>query len=231
MRAVARIAPSSASASPGACRWGCARALASRVIVALTAPPARTGEGCPEAWWMAAMPATSARAVAIDRPACSTRWSTNALTSAALAGMAGTPAAAAQRVHAVHARRYVRRVFRDQAAVRSSAASAASSPRAARVMRPAACAASTPAGRAGSSRRDRRRLSASAVIRALELAGCGGHLPSSLVVGSVTRIISHYTGEIQARIGPGVAPQSCASGCPPGPRAHRLGSPRGHFAI
>ena len=95
---------------------------------------------------MAAMPATSARAVAIDRPACPTRLSTNALTSAALAGMAGTPAAAAQRVHAVHARRYVRRVFRDQAAVRSSAASAASSPRAARVMRAAACAASTPGG-------------------------------------------------------------------------------------
>ena len=93
VRAVARIAPSSASASPGACRWGCARALASRVIVALTAPPDRTGEGCPEAWWMAAMPATSARAVAIDRPACTTRLSTNALTSAELAGMAGTPSA------------------------------------------------------------------------------------------------------------------------------------------
>ena len=184
VRAVARIAPSSAAASPGACRWGCARALASRVIVALTAPPARTGEGCPEAWWMAAMPATSARAVAIDRPACTTRLSTNALTSAALAGMAGTPAAAAQRVHAVHARRYVRRVFRDQAAVRSSAASAASSPCAARVMRAAACAASTPAGRDGSSRRDRRRLSASAVIRAPALAGGGGHRPSPLVVGS-----------------------------------------------
>ena len=194
VRAVARIAPSSASASPGACRWGCARALASRVIVALTAPPDCTGEGCPEAWWMAAMPATSARAVAIERPACTTRLSTNALTSAALAGMAGTPSAAAQRVHAVHARRYVRSVFRDQAAVRSSAASAASSPRAARVMRAAACAASTPAGRAGSSRCDRRRLSASAVIRAPELADSGGHLPSSLVVRSIARVISHYTG-------------------------------------
>ena len=197
MRAVARIAPSSAAASPGACRWGCARSLASRVIVALTAPPARTGEGCPEAWWMAAMPATSARAVAIDRPACPTRWSTNALTSAELAGMAGTPAAAAQRVHAVHARRYVRRVFRDQAAVRSSAASAASSPRAARVMRAAACAASTPAGRAGSSRRDRRRLSASAVIRALALAG-GGHRPAPLGVGLIARIISLYGGDTGA---------------------------------
>ena len=189
VRAVARIAPSSASASPGACRWGCARSLASRVIVALTAPPDRTGEGCPAAWWMAEMPATSARAVAIERPACTTRLSTNALTSAELAGMAGTPSVAAQRVHAVHARRYVRNVFRDQAAVRSSAASAASSPRAARVMRPAACSASTPAGRDGSSRRDRLRLSASAVIRAPEPAGCGGHLPSPLVVGPIARII------------------------------------------
>ena len=191
---------------------------------------------------MAAMPAYIGRARwRFDRPACPTRWSTNALH----VGGAGRHRPARPRPvgrsgsHAVHnAQALVRSVFRDQAAVRSSAGQRGIRRRARPVvMRPARVRGmSTPALRRRlRSRRASRREGSDRVSghrgRAGEVVRPSASL--ALVVGLVARIISRlYGGRYEARIGPGRRSSNRArQAVPQAPAPTGWAARADHFAI